>query len=594
MSRVKTILGVALLFGALAFCAAYDIPSSDFAGERTRSVAVLDWLVHTVATDNFGSVGGAAFYAVLGLFAVGFATVGSREPQPANSAPVSKRPSRPRKARPAADQTDAAPKEEGQRRRNLVAAAIIANEAANLSAEQSNRGSESSDTDQAPDQSNSAESDGLEDLRRVQNLYAEALASGAIPPLSTDPADQPQPAWGLMLASPWEDVSGYTSWLGGLPRVPEGFEWPRDPGSGKPMYFYAQIDLADLEPESETGATAPGLPEQGALLVFIGLEAVVRVISAEDMASAKKLALPDDMPTLEEFGYWTDAKTFPEWPVKPQAFLDQPYDEEVYWEEHDGEQIPEVFRKPPLTVSDWITNWGVAAFEAERVLHGLRFPIDDAKRRFDNELSKITAQDEREQNQADGDAGAQSAKPSAEDRALEAMGEYAAKFYTEGPQLVQLLKDWKDRAENHDPLEPVDGQLLDELFRKRVAFCDGLNATGPVLQLKGQAHDIWDKVLFHHRSNDPMKTLLDMPPEFRNFMEERITQWRDHRLFGIEPPFSNNTDDLRGMSCLISIHADPLLYTQTEHDYGISVWIPTEEMQAGKFDNTQVVRHCAV
>jgi len=52
-------LGVALFFGTLSFCAAFNIPQGLFEGEMTSSVSVLDWLVHTVATDNFGQIGGA-------------------------------------------------------------------------------------------------------------------------------------------------------------------------------------------------------------------------------------------------------------------------------------------------------------------------------------------------------------------------------------------------------------------------------------------------------------------------------------------------------------------------------------------------------
>jgi len=398
------------------------------------------------------------------------------------------------------------------------------------------------------------------------------------------------PAWGLILASPWEDVSGHTSWLGGLPCAPDGFEWPRDPSNNKPMHFYAQIDLSELEAESETGAGAPGLPKEGALLVFIGLESAVRVISADDMKSANVLVPPDDLPTLEEYGYWTEAKTFPAWPITPRAFLDHPYDEDAYWEEFDGELIPEAFRQGSKEPADWINNWGMAAFEAEQVIKGLRFPVEDAHRRFEAELQKITAQDEA----AKDNDGAETDQASAEDRALEAIGSYAAKFLTDGPAMVQELKDWKKRAEGEDPLQPIDAELLDRLFQRRLAFCENLNGTGPVLHLKGREYDVWQQIWFGYRSDDPMVSLRDMPEAFQGFMEQRITGWRKHRLFGIEPPFSNNMDDLRGKACLISINADPLLYTQTEHDYGISVWVPIEDMKAGNFENTQVVRHGAV
>lgn len=52
------------------------------------------------------------------------------------------------------------------------------------------------------------------------------------------------------------------SHFGGLPHVPDGFKWPAE--SGELMTFVAQINLADLKPESL------GLPDSGWLLFFAG------------------------------------------------------------------------------------------------------------------------------------------------------------------------------------------------------------------------------------------------------------------------------------------------------------------------------------
>jgi hypothetical protein len=73
----------------------------------------------------------------------------------------------------------------------------------------------------------------------------------------------------------------------------------------------------------------------------------------------------------------------------------------------------------------------------------------------------------------------------------------------------------------------------------------------------------------------------------------RETGWRRHRLFGIEPEFANNFDDLRGQDCVISIAADMLLQTMSEHEYGLSIWCPRDRMMKGLFDKGQLIRHCA-
>ena len=47
------------------------------------------------------------------------------------------------------------------------------------------------------------------------------------------------------------------------------------------------------------------------------------------------------------------------------------------------------------------------------------------------------------------------------------------------------------------------------------------------------------------------------------------------------------------LDCLISIAADPLLGTLSEHEYGMSVWCPRDRMARGRYDKGQFVRHCA-
>jgi hypothetical protein len=96
---------------------------------------------------------------------------------------------------------------------------------------------------------------------------------------------EPRPAWLLVETSP----DAATSWLGGMPCAPAAFEWPLS-GTGRPMLFVAQIDLA--------GVSAQGLPNEGALLFFIdalpnvGLVYQVRTLSNDDLAASAPISPP--------------------------------------------------------------------------------------------------------------------------------------------------------------------------------------------------------------------------------------------------------------------------------------------------------------
>ena len=536
MSRYTALLGVVLVFGLLAGGAAFNIPQGIYDGEMTRSVRVVRFLVHTIATDNFGQIGGAVFYAVLGIISAGLVIVATREPRVESDTSVPPKRASSTSPKPVNRETTLeAVATKTKRRRALVAEDSIP--------AKSDAGSLIPPDQDAP----KAQWDKWEDA---------VIKSAGLPPMAADPTTKPTPAWGLILASPWEDVSQLRSWLGGIPCAPEGFEWPRDENDGEPMHFYAQINLADLRPELETGDGAPGLPEEGALLVFIGAESAVRVLSADEIEKSHPIPPPDDLPSLRKFEYWIDPGTFPAWPIKPQAFLDHPIDEDVFWEEMDGEAEPEVFAKPSNKLADWMTNWGIAAFEADQVIGRLKIAINLAENSLD---------------------------------------ELSAKILNEGPSLLEVLEEWKSHAEAQDPVAPIDADMFANIFDARREFCKGLKLSALTENIRDpDAYDIWGPISQKYRMAGGFGAMRDMPEAFRNFFDERITCWRRHRLFGIEPPFSNNQDDLRGRACLISIGADPLLETQTEHEYGISLWVPIEELNAGRLDDLQIVRHCAV
>lgn len=59
------------------------------------------------------------------------------------------------------------------------------------------------------------------------------------------------------------------AWIGGLPRMPAGTEWPRARPK-KPLHFVAQLDCAALPPELWGGLG----PREGWLLLFVDIEAI--------------------------------------------------------------------------------------------------------------------------------------------------------------------------------------------------------------------------------------------------------------------------------------------------------------------------------
>ena len=150
----------------------------------------------------------------------------------------------------------------------------------------------------------------------IDEIAAELEASRGV-------ADRPPalPAWVLSLRSPFEDHPVATSWIGGLPKAPTAFDWPRDE-AGKALHFAAQIDLADLRPRAGPDLDRPALPQDGALLAFFGwterpLARAIVLLSGDDMGQAVDVAPPSDLAPLREIGFWTGPTVvaFPKWPV---------------------------------------------------------------------------------------------------------------------------------------------------------------------------------------------------------------------------------------------------------------------------------------
>lgn len=389
----------------------------------------------------------------------------------------------------------------------------------------------------------------------------------------------PEPAWGLILNSPWGPQSAASSWLGGLPLAPASTEWPRDI-DGRPLHFFAQIDLGALKPEAETCARPPGLPRSGAMLVFIGQSCAVLIVDGDAIHRADLLPPPTDTPALEEFGFWAKGTTFPEWPVTPQAYLDDAKDEEKCF--GPPEDSPAAFPYPHRAPIDWISNCGIAALEAEEVITALQNDTRQANWSLDYQVRQI-------------DPALELASAEAQSMAFSKISSYYQLLLTDGQGMVADMQQWLSRMLAADPLAPVDPDELAQLFARREAFCEQVDANySATTALRGAPDRLWEKICDRHRGKTPFSTMRALPQAYQRFAEDRICGWRHHRLFGIEPPFPNNPENLAGLACLISICADQLLAMQTEHGYGISLWGPENDLRSGRYDRLQVIRHCAV
>jgi hypothetical protein len=373
-------------------------------------------------------------------------------------------------------------------------------------------------------------------------------------------------AWALLFRSPFRIYETKpTSWIGGLPCAPAGFKWPRN-AEGRHVHFVAQIDLSSLKPEFSDGASAPGLPDKGALLVFAGEDFAVRVLEASQMAQAAPVVPPDDLRDLREIGFFSSGKTFNAWAVDPMPYVSRCGE--------DADIVPDPFLSP----KDWITNWAIAGLEAEILLKAITVELR-RDRGFVEARKKSLAE------------GRTLPTPKHVEQRLE---QFAA---TEKPSsdLISALEAWRDLANSQTHDVSVDRNALEEIFEKRMALHDRMKRNyGSKHLLPGNAEIVWKEIVGRLPKIDGHPDFSRMSAAYRPFAEKQITGWRGHRLFGLEPEFLNNQEDLRGQDPLISIASDKLLGTESEHDYGFSIWLDREKMAAGKFEQGQFVRHCAV
>lgn len=369
------------------------------------------------------------------------------------------------------------------------------------------------------------------------------------------------PAWAMILRSPYATSQDATSWLGGLPKAPADFRWPRD-RQGHLQHFFVQIDLSALKAEPETGMRPPGLPRDGALLVFAGEAYSCHLVPAAQMERAIALAPPAELPPVRQHGYFGEGSTFPHWPIDFIAYLD-----------HTGERPP-CLKDPFATPQDWIVNWGIAALEAEIVIETLQRELG-----FGADFEGF-----RQTQRAAG-------KPVLDNEVTRSKSRHYAQMRERAPALLSRLEAWRDLALSRDPGGAVDKAALEEILAERMALADDMQPYVPKLVLPGSPKEFWFKLRLDYPALDMEGVYSVLPSHYRPFITAMISDWRGHRLFGRPqaPPY--NGEDLRGRDCLITIAADKLLNTESEHEHALSVWCPRKDMVAGRFDSGIFVRH---
>lgn len=367
-------------------------------------------------------------------------------------------------------------------------------------------------------------------------------------------------AWGLHLHSPFVPQRAATSWFGGVPRAPAGFDWPRA-DDGQHLYFVAQIDLAALTQVADLGGPPPGLPRAGALLVFVGLRDgetgafATRILTPAEVAGAQDCPVPDDLSSLRDVGFWIDPPTFPYWPLDVVGFAD------------DG-------RDPPGPPAHPVATWGLAAHDLGRVATALRKDIAASAHFRDGAAARAAA----------GPVSARTAQVYAQH------AEHCALIDAEAPALLADVESLHARAAAQDPLAPVDAAAMAAMDARRAALAGRMQNYPIKFTLRPDPARLARDLIDAH----PGARIADLPAAYRSHVEPYVTGWRGHRLFGKGLPPSTQPEDLRGLDCLISILSDPLLGTRTEHESGFSIWADRAAMFRGDLSRGRLVLHTTV
>ena len=371
------------------------------------------------------------------------------------------------------------------------------------------------------------------------------------------------PGWALLLRSPFDTSPPAHSWLGGLPRAPHTFIWPRD-GNDVPLAFLAQIDLKSIIPEPKTRSRPEGLPTEGALLVFIGDRYICKMLTAEEVNNSVQIDPPDDLPSPQSFGFFGRDRTFQHWPVDLVPYLAS-----------NGmrpSEFPDPFQQPET----WIVNWGIAALEAQLAIDCLRGDLSEGEE-FEKRRRTL----------------AQNGRPLASNPVIEKKTAHYAFLKTRAPEMIATLSAWHELTLSKPQEDPIELNALRKVFETRIGFSNAfvLN-TSSKLALRGNPNGIRNYLSRNFPGLFKSGHTEAVPPAYQTFVELMVTDWRGHHLFGIEPDFDDPDEfgDMSGYECLISVRSDNLLGTGREHEYGSAIWCRRDQMARGQYANGRLLQ----
>lgn len=167
--------------------------------------------------------------------------------------------------------------------------------------------------------------------------------------------------------------------------------------------------------------------------------------------------------------------------------------------------------------ADWITNWGIAALEVGLVIEHLERELTSGASflKFLNDL--------RMAGKAPSDNDIHRSKT-------------AQMMSARLPGMLTAMRAWRAIAASHPQTDPVDLVRLDDIFRMRMALADEMQHHSLNRILLGNPKDVWTRIMKEHRVLLGHGEHNRLPAALHPFVEAMITDWRGHRLFGLEPP----------------------------------------------------------
>ncbi len=421
-----------------------------------------------------------------------------------------------------------------------------------------------------------------------------------------------------LLGAGWDDAR---SWFGGEPQLGSQ-PWPRGGARQAPMYFVAQIDLAEVGREI-AGRGGPLPSPDGALAFFVGSDAegwvsgaVVHVPRAE---LGRPTAPPPDAPAVLTPGSYpfpetfdeADPRLFPRWPVDITALDVAPAaDPDSYGDEVHAEQVAAVerrFTRPQYGFSAATAyqrlgdaprpyRWYGAQHYAACLRTALRgAPALAAHRREWLDAARA----ELARRRPAGVAGVLSAlgirpraKSADETEAEDAVARREAqladleRLAPEFERFVRDVADWVRGADPWQPMPPDAVAVLESTFaRGRTAFRDFVRFSTP-----SSLEDLQTETLLALATADD-RAYATMPEAVRTLLntEHLVPPQMWHQMFGRGVDIQGNAAwENEGRLMLLQLVYDDVLHWRFGDVGAYQFWIAPDDLAAGNWAAVRV------